>query len=85
MLNQLEKIGSRFEAEKHLLNWLENIEDEMRATRDDYEKNAKIIANKELFPGVAVKMNKRNWRSEKEYARSCIQLSDGRWQYLPLV
>jgi uncharacterized protein (DUF342 family) len=85
MLNQLEKIDSRFEAEKHLLNWLENVESEMRATRDDYEKNAKIIANKELFAGVTVKMNKRNWRSEKEYARSCIQLSDGRWQYLPLV
>ncbi|MBF7072939.1 DUF342 domain-containing protein [Glaciecola sp. MH2013] len=85
MFNQLEKIDSAFESEKHLLNWLENIEDDMRKARDDYEKNAKVIANKELFHGVSVKMNKRNWRSEKEYKKSVIELKDGRWQYTPLV
>lgn len=85
LLNQVEKIDSAFESEKHLLKWLEDIEAEMRQAKIDYEVNARVVANKELFHGVSVKQNKRNWRSEKDYKRSVVRLVGGKWTYEPLV
>jgi hypothetical protein len=57
----------------------------MEKAKVTYEEDAKIIANKELFQGVIVKMNKRNWRSEREYPKSCVKLVDGKWEYDPLT
>jgi hypothetical protein len=34
---------------------------------------------------VSIKMNKRSWRSEKEYFKSVVSLVDGKWQYTPLL
>ena len=85
LLSQVEKIDSAFESEKHLLNWLEDIETELRQAKIDYEINARVVANKELFHGVTVKQNKRNWRSEKDYKRSVVRLVGGKWTYEPLV
>jgi len=85
LINQLSKMDSVFESEKHLLIWLEGVEVEMRQAKIDYEQNAKVVAYKELFPGVSVKMNKRTWRSNKEYFKSVINLVDGKWQYTPLL
>jgi hypothetical protein len=78
-------MDSVFESEKHLLNWLEGVEAEMRQAKIDYEKNAKVVAYKEMFHGVSIKMNKRSWRSEKEYFKSVVSLVDGKWQYTPLL
>jgi hypothetical protein len=78
-------MDSVFESEKHLLNWLEGVETEMRQAKIDYEKNAKVVAYKEMFQGVSIKMNKRSWRSEKEYFKSVVSLVDGKWQYTPLL
>jgi hypothetical protein len=85
LLNQLNKMDSVFESEKHLLSWLESVETEMRQAKIDYEKNAKVVAYKELFPGVSIKINKRTWQSNKEYFKSVISLVDGKWQYTPLL
>jgi uncharacterized protein (DUF342 family) len=85
LVNQLNKMDSVFESEKHLLNWLEGVEKEMRQAKIDYEKNAKVVAYKELFPGVSIKINKRTWLSNKEYFKSVISLVDGKWQYTPLL
>ena len=85
LINQLNKMDSAFESEKHLLNWLEGIETEMRKAKVAYEKNAKVVAYKELFPGVSIKINKRTWQSNKEYFKSAISLIDGKWQYTPLL
>ena len=85
LLNQLNKIDSVFESEKHLLKWLETVEQDLRQAKIDFEKNARVVAYKELFPGVSIKMNKRHWRSEKEYLKSVVSLEDGKWQHTPLV
>ncbi len=85
LLNQLSKIDAVFESEKHLLKWLESVEVELRQAKTNYERNAKVVAYKELFPGVSVKINKRNWRSDKEYLKSVISLDGGKWQYTPLM
>lgn len=85
LLNQLNKIDAVFESEKHLLKWLETVEQDLRQAKIDFEKNAKVIANKELFPGVSIKMNKRHWRSEKEYLKSVVSLEEGKWQHTPLI
>jgi uncharacterized protein (DUF342 family) len=85
LINQLNKMDSIFESEKHLLNWLENVEKEMRKAKIEYEKNAKVVAYKELFPGVSIKINKRTWQSNKEYFKSVIRVVDGKWQCIPLL
>jgi hypothetical protein len=85
LVNQLDKMDSVFESEKHLLNWLEGVEAEMRQAKIEYEKNAKVVAYKEMFHGVSIKINKRSWRSEKEYFKSVVSLVDGKWQYTPLL
>jgi uncharacterized protein (DUF342 family) len=85
LVNKLKKMDSVFESEKHLLNWLEGVEAEMCQAKIDYDKNAKVIAYKEMFQGVSIKMNKRSWRSEKEYFKSVVSLVDGKWQYTPLL
>jgi uncharacterized protein (DUF342 family) len=83
--NSVSKIEALIESEKHLLDWLEITEQELSQAKVDFEKNAKIVANKELFQGVSVKMNKTNWRSEKEYLKCVIKLSGGKWKYHPLL
>jgi uncharacterized protein (DUF342 family) len=85
LINQLSRMDSTFESEKHLLNWLENVEKEMRQAKIEYEKNAKVVAYKELFPGVSIKINKRNWQSNKEYFKSVVSVIDGKWQCIPLL
>ncbi|AEP29818.1 DUF342 domain-containing protein [Brumicola nitratireducens] len=85
LLNQLNKIDAVFESEKHLLKWLETVEQDLRQAKIDFEKNARVVAHKELFPGVSIKMNKRHWRSEKEYLKSVVSLEEGKWQHTPLI
>ena len=85
LLNQLNKIDAVFESEKHLLKWLETVEQDLRQAKIDFEKNARVVAYKELFPGVSIKMNKRHWRSEKEYLKSVVSLEEGKWQHTPLI
>lgn len=85
LLNQLNKIDAVFESEKHLLKWLETVEQDLRQAKIDFEKNAKVVAHKELFPGVSIKMNKRHWRSEKEYLKSVVSLEEGKWHHTTLI
>jgi uncharacterized protein (DUF342 family) len=85
LLNQLNKIDAVFESEKNLLKWLETVEQDLRQAKIDFEKNARVVAYKELFPGVSIKMNKRHWRSEKEYLKSVVSLEEGKWQHTPLI
>ena len=82
---QLDRADVVFDSEKKLLDWLEKMNIEMEKAKVTYEEDAKIIANKELFQGVIVKMNKRNWRSEREYPKCCVKLVDGKWEYDPLT
>jgi uncharacterized protein (DUF342 family) len=82
---KLISLNNELEAERLLLNWLAEAVDELHAKKIDFEKNARLIANKELFPGVTVKLNKKVWKAEREYQRSRIHLEDGDWTYDPIV
>lgn len=85
LMNELDKVQTIMESEKHLLNWLEGVEDDLRDAKENFDNNAKLVVFKQLFPGVSLKMNNRNWRSEKEYLKSVVSLTGGKWQYNPLV
>lgn len=85
LATQLTRADTEFDDEKKLLDWLEKSEQEMAKAIEDYQVNARIIAHKELFPGVSVKLNKQTWKSEREYPKCCVKLVDGKWGYDPLV
>jgi hypothetical protein len=72
LVNDLNKISAVIESEKQLLAWLETVEKALRQTKDNFNKNAKVVAYKELFNGVSIKINKRIWHSEKDYLKSFV-------------
>ncbi|MFT6268209.1 MAG: hypothetical protein ACJAVV_001014 [Alphaproteobacteria bacterium] len=82
---QLLALNDELEAERALLGWLRKALEELQNRKREYEINALVIANKELFPGVIVKLNKKIWRSNKEYQQCCVALDEGNWQYRPLI
>ena len=53
--------------------------------KQQYQEAAKLIANKKLYSGVSVKLNNRNWRSEREYDRAKVSYDMHQWKYEPLV
>lgn len=71
--------------ERSLLTWLRKIQSDLEQAKKDYETNARIIANKELFPGVVVKLNKRIFRQKKETLKSRVVLVEGNWEYQPII
>lgn len=83
--DKVQKLTNEIEAERDLLKWLSSSLHEMKDRLEDYERNARVIANKELFPGVSVKMNKKIWESNKEYRRCRIILDGDNWKYDPIV
>lgn len=82
--SKLLKLNNQLEAERTLLNWLREAQNELHERKREYQQNARVIANKELFPGVSVKLNKKLWRGDKEYLRSRIVLDETKWLYEPL-
>lgn len=82
---KLATLTNELDSERILLNWLRLAKEEMTQKKQDYEMHARIIANKELFPGVVVKLNKKMWKAEKEYQRCRIILENGAWLYDPLT
>ncbi|MGB3726743.1 MAG: FapA family protein [Glaciecola sp.] len=83
--DKLDTLHDELQTERVLLNWLQSAQEEMQVKRDQYEVQARVIANKELFPGVTVKLNKRAWRGQRECPRCRVILEDGNWLYDPIV
>ena len=71
--------------ESNLLTWMESKSVEMSQAKQQYQEAAKLIANKKLYSGVSVKLNNRNWRSEREYDRAQVSYDMHQWKYEPLV
>jgi hypothetical protein len=61
------------------------VQGDLEQAKTDYETNARIIANKELFPGVVVKLNKRIFRQKKETMKSRIVMVGVNWEYQPII
>ena len=74
-----------FNNESALLEWLENKANDVKAAKENYQSDIKLIANKRLYPGVSAKLNNRNWRSEREYDRAQIRYDSHQWHYDPLI
>ena len=74
-----------FNNESALLEWLENKANDVKAAKENYQSDIKLIANKRLYPGVSAKLNNRNWRSEREYDRAQIHYDSHQWHYDPLI
>ncbi|WP_394220643.1 FapA family protein [Alteromonas gracilis] len=74
-----------FNNESALLEWLENKANDVKAAKENYQSDIRLIANKRLYPGVSAKLNNRNWRSEREYDRACIRYESHQWHYDPLM
>jgi len=74
-----------FNNESALLEWIENKANDVKQAKEQYQQDIKLVANKRLYPGVSVKLNNRNWRSEREYDRAQIRYDSHQWHYEPIV
>ncbi|QPG04498.1 DUF342 domain-containing protein [Salinimonas marina] len=82
---KVEQAVEMYHGESALLHWLELKVLEMRQKKDEYQNDIGLIANKRLYSGVSVKLNNRNWRSEREYDRSRVFYDNHQWHFDPLV
>lgn len=71
--------------ETSMLNWLELKALEMRQEKDDYQTEIGVVANKRLYNGVSLKLNNRNWRSERDYEKCKVTFENHQWHYTPLT
>ena len=78
-------LNNQLDSQRALLDWLRVSLQKAQANKQDYEANARVIANKELFPGVTVTLNDKSWKGAKELQRSHLLLEDGSWQCFPLL
>lgn len=85
MQTKLKNIRNEIDTERLLLLWLQDAQLELQKQKNTYESEVRVVANKELLPGVTIKLNKKIWRGEREYQRSNITLISGNWEYEPLM
>ena len=83
--NKFLALNNELEAERLLLLWLKDMQTELQESKQEYENNVQVFANKELLPSVSVKLNKNVWRSEREYQQCKLRLNSGNWQNISLV
>jgi uncharacterized protein (DUF342 family) len=74
-----------FESETQLLLWLESKAKEMHKSKEKYQTDIQLIANKRVYPGVVVKLNNRTWRADREYDRAKICFHGHQWHFEPLI
>ena len=85
LLQRVNEARELFDNETAMLQWIETKSNELREAKEAYKDNVKIIATKKLYSGVSLKLNKRTWRSEREYDRCEVIYKEHQWQYEPLV
>lgn len=85
MLDRVAEANQLFENESQLLIWLESKAKEMQKSKEKYQTDIRLIANKRVYPGVIVKLNNRTWRAEREYDRAKICFHGHQWHFEPLI
>ena len=83
--DKVNEAQSMLSNEYALLQWLEAKADEFKQLKQAYQDRIKLKANKRIYAGVSVKLNNRNWRSEREYDRCTIIYEGHQWHYEPLT
>ncbi|MCP4421492.1 MAG: DUF342 domain-containing protein, partial [Chloroflexi bacterium] len=71
--------------ETTLLSWMESKSVQLLEAKQQYQESARLIATKKLYSGVSVKLNNRNWRSEREYERAKVSYDMHQWKYEPMT
>lgn len=85
MQDRVDEAKQLFENESQLLQWLENKAQEMHKSKERYQTDIQLMANKRVYPGVVVKLNNRTWRAEREYDRTKICFHGHQWHFEPLT
>ena len=85
MIGRIDEAKEMLRNETNLLTWMETKAQEMSSAKEEYQECARLVANKKLYSGVTVKLNNRNWRSEREYERARVTYDMHQWKYEPIV
>ncbi|MCV2885358.1 FapA family protein [Aestuariibacter sp. AA17] len=85
LVSKFEEAESMLKAEQNLLHWVMMKAEQLKTSKDSYQDEIRLVANKRLYPGVVVKLNNRTWRAEKEYGRALVFYEGHQWQYEPIV
>lgn len=85
MQERVDEAKQLFQSETQLLQWLEFKAKEMQKSKEQYQTDIQLLANKRLYPGVIVKLNNRTWRADREYDRSKISFHGHQWHHEPLM
>lgn len=83
--DKLGTLDSTIGIERSYIKWLRDAQQQLELAKTKYEANARVIANKELFPGVVVSLNKQMYKVEKETLKSRILLVENNWEYQPII
>lgn len=78
-------LDNTIDKERGYLNYLRKLQSDLSLAKTQYENDARVIANKEMYPGVSVKLNKQTYSASKETLRSRVVFVDGDWQYQPII
>lgn len=82
------KIAQASEALKKETQLLEVLSRQAEAAAEAklaYQKSIRVLAYKKLYAGVTIKLNQKNWRSERECERARVTYDEARWHYEPMV
>ncbi|MFT7261458.1 MAG: hypothetical protein ACI9MS_003334 [Glaciecola sp.] len=81
---RVDEANQLLQNETQLLDWLETKSKEMIESKEKYQTDIQLIANKRVYPGVVVKLNNRTWRADREYDRANICFHGHQWHVEPL-
>ena len=85
MQQRVDEAKELFDNEVQLLQWLELKATEMKESKENYQQNIVVLANKRIYPGVVIKLNNRTWRAQRELGKSEIKFHSHQWHYEPVV
>jgi uncharacterized protein (DUF342 family) len=82
---KMAQLDNAIDRERNMLNYLRKLQGDLELAQTSYVNNARIIAYKEMFPGVVVKLNKQVYKANKETLKSRVVFVDGDWEYQPII
>ncbi|WP_395343036.1 DUF342 domain-containing protein [Ningiella sp. W23] len=85
LTKKFKRLDGTLTKERALLTWLRKLHMDLEQALTDYKKDARVIANKEMFPGLSVKLNKRLYKAKKETLKSRVLLVNENWEYQPII
>jgi uncharacterized protein (DUF342 family) len=85
MQHRVNEAKELFHDETLLLELLESKASQMQESKDKYQQDIAIIANKRVYPGVVIKLNNRTWRAQREYGRSQVSFHEHQWHCEPVI